>query len=261
MPPQHTFAVVCWHSLVEAVQAPLADNTKTAQLVLLLQRRLPMARVVYCSATGVSEIDQLAYAERLGLWQVPQAHHSPKASYEIPDLANSSSHHAAGSFADFAAFRRSLEKRGLGSLELLALELKTKGSFMARTLSWEGAEFQTATVPLDEHQQRMYDRCVSWWNKCQTDLAAALELLNNLPRGGSSTARQVWGTFWAAHQRCFKELAICAKVPFLARDALQHIHQEGCCVVFGLVTFLVVVMVISRNFPEIFSTIKKNFFS
>ena len=33
-----------------------------------LQRALPLARVVYCSATGASDLSNLAYMERLGLW-------------------------------------------------------------------------------------------------------------------------------------------------------------------------------------------------
>lgn len=33
-----------------------------------LQDRLPKARVVYCSATGVSEPRHLGYMSRLGLW-------------------------------------------------------------------------------------------------------------------------------------------------------------------------------------------------
>ena len=212
----------------------LADNTKTAQLVLMLQRRLPMARVVYCSATGVSDVDQLAYAERLGLWKAKRQHRgrfgtAPSPSYDLPDTGDS-----CGGFADFDAFRRSLNNRGLGSLELLALELKTRGSFMARTLSWEGAEFRTAEVPLAAEQRIVYDRSVAWWNRCKTDLAEALVVLDAVPGSGKSHAAQLWGTFWAAHQRCFKELAICAKVPFLARDALRRIHEDGCCVVFGL---------------------------
>jgi hypothetical protein len=229
----------------------LADNTKTAQLVLMLQRRLPMARVVYCSATGVSEIDQLAYAERLGLWNVPLRgqqgwNANPNATTALAlQESIAADGNSDGSFANFGAFRRSLEKRGLGSLELLALELKTRGSFLARTLSWEGAEFKTVEVPLDANQRMIYDRSVSWWNKCKVDLKEALDLLSNMhvpangngnrnSSGNNSNARQIWGIFWAAHQRFFKELAICAKVPFLAKDALKHIHEEGCCVVFGL---------------------------
>jgi hypothetical protein len=33
-----------------------------------LQARLPKARVVYVSATGATEVNNLAYAARLGLW-------------------------------------------------------------------------------------------------------------------------------------------------------------------------------------------------
>ena len=207
----------------------LANNTKTAQLVLMLQRRLPMARVVYCSATGVSEIDQLAYAERLGLWKLNQQNENESpTSHEIPESSSSDG------FSNFSAFRSSLEKRGLGSLELLALELKTRGSFMARTLSWEGAEFETAEIPLDQEQRLVYDRSVAWWNKCKKDMGDAFKILTNVPNSGSSNAGVVWGIFWAAHQRYFKELAICAKVPFLAKDARKHIEEKGCCVVFGL---------------------------
>jgi len=41
---------------------------QVGQAVLGLQRALPGARVVYCSATGASEPRNLGYMERLGLW-------------------------------------------------------------------------------------------------------------------------------------------------------------------------------------------------
>ena len=43
-------------------------GTKTARCVIELQNRMPLARVVYASATGVTELSNLAYCERLGLW-------------------------------------------------------------------------------------------------------------------------------------------------------------------------------------------------
>jgi hypothetical protein len=36
--------------------------------VIELQALLPMARVLYCSATGVSEVGNMAYMARMGLW-------------------------------------------------------------------------------------------------------------------------------------------------------------------------------------------------
>jgi hypothetical protein len=74
--------------------------TATGKLVLGLQDRLPNARVVYASATGVSDLKQMGYAVRLGLW-------------------------GPGSpFPTFEKFKTTLERRGVGAMEMLALEMK-----------------------------------------------------------------------------------------------------------------------------------------
>ena len=41
---------------------------QVGQAVMRLQKALPQARVVYCSATGASEPRNLGYMDRLGLW-------------------------------------------------------------------------------------------------------------------------------------------------------------------------------------------------
>ncbi|CAM9680991.1 unnamed protein product, partial [Laminaria digitata] len=64
----------------------------------------------------------LAYATRLGLW-------GPSSP-----------------FCGFKEFKDSMEKRGLGALEMLAMELKSKGSYVSRGLGWKGAEFETCEV-------------------------------------------------------------------------------------------------------------------
>ena len=45
-----------------------SSGSKAAHAVRELQDRLPMARVVYVSATGVTEPEHLACLSRLGLW-------------------------------------------------------------------------------------------------------------------------------------------------------------------------------------------------
>ena len=112
----------------------LEQDTRTAKLVLALQERLPNARVLYCSATGVSDIKHMVYATRLGLW-------------------------GSGNplYPTFDTFNRALSKRGVGAQEMLALEMKRKGIFLARTLSWDGAEFHTMEVRLSQQQIAMYD--------------------------------------------------------------------------------------------------------
>ena len=46
----------------------LEADTCMAKLVIALQERLPNARVLYCSATGVHNIKHMVYTTRFGLW-------------------------------------------------------------------------------------------------------------------------------------------------------------------------------------------------
>ena len=58
-------------------------------------RLMPKARVVYCSATGVSELRNMAFMERLGLW-------GPGTAFET-----------------FDAFQAMVSRNGLGAVEQL----------------------------------------------------------------------------------------------------------------------------------------------
>ena len=93
--------------------------TKTGQAVLKLQTALPRARVVYCSATGASEPKHLGYMDRLGLW----------GGSETP-------------FGDFDDFRRAVESRGVGMMELVAMHLKQRGALVSRALSFKSCTFE-----------------------------------------------------------------------------------------------------------------------
>ena len=82
-------------------------SSKVSQAVLELQRLLPRARVVYCSATGASELSNMAYMERLALW-------GPSSAFK--------------SFDDFVA---AVTRRGVGGLEMLAMEMKSTGMYVS----------------------------------------------------------------------------------------------------------------------------------
>lgn len=45
-----------------------SKSTKVARVVNLIQSEMPRARVMYCSATGISEVRNAGYLRRLGLW-------------------------------------------------------------------------------------------------------------------------------------------------------------------------------------------------
>jgi hypothetical protein len=102
------------------------------------------------------------------------------------------------------------------------------GTFVARTLSWDGADFLTMKVSLSRKEVDVYDQSVRWWQDVRKDMESVLQL----PEMGG-TPKNLWRNYWSAHQRFFKELAICAKVPKVAKDALQKL-EDGCSVVIGL---------------------------
>lgn len=85
---------------------------QVASCVLQLQQMLPKARILYCSATGVSEVGNMAYMTRLGLWGPGSA------------------------FSEFEAFLDSMKKRGVSFMEMLAMEMKAEGNYVARGLSF-----------------------------------------------------------------------------------------------------------------------------
>lgn len=179
-------------------------GTQTAKMVMELQSRLPHARVLYCSATGVSDLKHMVYATRLGLW-------------------------GAGNvlYPTFQTFQKALMNRGVGSLEMLALEMKQKGTFVARTLSWDGADFETMEVKLRDKQIASYDAAVEWWYMLKRQMETALAHI------GAPAPKTLWRAYWSAHQRFFKELCICAKLPDVVSKAQKYL-EEGCAIVIGL---------------------------
>ncbi len=147
-----------------------------------LQRALPLARVVYCSATGATELADLAYMERLGLWG-PNAEHP-----------------------DFGAFADALGARGVCGLEMLAIEMKAAGAYVARGLSYREAEFERANAPLTRAQRASYDAAARF---CARRLKP--ELLSAAAATGAPTA-SLMREYWACHQRFFQQLLVGMKV-------------------------------------------------
>ncbi|RHY55925.1 hypothetical protein DYB34_001416 [Aphanomyces astaci] len=178
-------------------------SSKVALAVQKIQVMLPNARVVYCSATGVGGIEHMAYMSRLGLW-------GPSTSFQ-----------------GFSEFLRTIKNRGMGAMEMLAIEMKLQGKYLSRGLSYVGAEFELDTVVLSDSQRRLYDNAVTFWNI----LIPSLERACNITRTRGDASRVMWGF----HQRFFRQLCMCLKVPFIV-STVKACLASGHCAVIGLQT-------------------------
>jgi len=162
---------------------------------LRLQHALSNARVLYVSATGATTVHNLAYAQRLGLW----------GGEDFP-------------FATRAEFVQAIEAGGVAAMEVLARDLKALGLYAARSLSYEGVEYELVEHPLSPEQIRIYDAYAGAFQIIHNNLTAALEAANITGDGGtlnSQAKSAARSAFESAKQRFFNHLITAMKTPTL----------------------------------------------
>jgi hypothetical protein len=188
---------------------------------LRLQHKLPNARVVYVSATGATSVHNLAYAQRLGLWGGGPSACAPG----VQDWQSSTGaspaplgHHPSLPFATRAEFVEAIEAGGVAAMEVLARDLRSLGLYTARSLSYDGVEYEMLEHALTPEQRGIYDAYAGAFAIIHNNLAAAMEAANitgkngTLNRQAKSAARSA---FESAKQRFFGHLLTSMKTPTL----------------------------------------------
>ncbi|TAH68518.1 MAG: methylase [Rhodopseudomonas palustris] len=178
---------------------------------LRLQHALPNARVVYVSATGATTVHNLAYAQRLGLW----------GGDDFP-------------FATRAEFVEAIEAGGVAAMEVLARDLKALGLYTARSLSYEGVEYQLLEHRLTEEQIRIYDAYAGAFSIIHNNLDAALQAANVTGSTGTLNAQAksaARSAFESAKQRFFNHLITAMKVPSLIASVERDLSDGHAAVV------------------------------
>jgi predicted RNA methylase len=208
------------HAMANATTEKQERGTKKASLQgiagLRLQRTLPEARIVYVSATGATTVQNLAYMERLGLWN---SQDSPFTSRE--------------------QFLCEIEEAGIAGLEVIARDLKALGLYTSRSLSYEGVEYQVLEHELTEEQVEVYDTYAAAFKVIHQNLQAALEATNIVSPAGkvrNRNAKSAARSAFESHkQRFFNFLLTGMKCPTLLR-AIERDLAEGRAAVIQLVS-------------------------
>ena len=116
-------------------------------------------------------------------------------------------------------------------MEMVALDMKRRGMYIARQLSFASAEYQTDIVDLSASQRGMYDGAALFWKEMLSCFHYARQALDFTRKGHPEA--QLMTQFWGSHQRFFRALCMSLKVPELVEIAKQAL-AEGKCVVIGL---------------------------
>lgn len=178
---------------------------------LRLQHALPQARVLYVSATGATVVQHLAYAQRLGLW----------GGSDFP-------------FSTRGEFVAAIEDGGVAAMEVLARDLRALGLYTARSLSFNGVEYDLVEHELTPEQVRIYDAYAGAFEIIHTHLDKAMEAANitgasgTLNRQAKSAARSA---FESTKQRFFGHLLTSMKTPTLIRSITADLEAGHSAVI------------------------------
>jgi hypothetical protein len=190
--------------------------SQQGQAGLRLQHALADARIVYVSATGATTVQNLAYAARLGLW----------GTGDFP-------------FATRAEFISAIEGGGIAAMEVLARDLKALGLYAARSLSFEGIEYEIVEHKLTAEQIRIYDAYADAFQVIHRNLNEALKAANITGENGGTYNRNAKAAarsaFESNKQRFFNHLLTAMKCPTLIA-ALERDLEEGHAAVVQIVS-------------------------
>ena len=203
------------HAMANAAGEKSARGEKKpsqqGQAGLRLQNALHDARILYVSATGATTVQNLAYAARLGLW----------GPGDFP-------------FATRADFVAAMEKGGIAAMEVLARDLKALGLYAARSLSFEGIEYEIVEHQLTAEQIRIYDAYADAFQIVHKNLNEALKAANitgtngdTYNRNAKSAARSA---FESNKQRFFNHLLTAMKCPTLIAAIARDLEDGHACI-------------------------------
>ncbi len=182
---------------------------------LRLQHALPNARIVYVSATGATTVHNLAYAQRLGLW----------GGEDFP-------------FSTRAEFVEAIEAGGVAAMEVLARDLRALGLYAARSLSYEGVQYELVEHTLTPEQIRIYDAYADAFAIIHNNLDAAMQAANITGTTGTLNAQAksaARSAFESAKQRFFSHLITSMKTPSLIHS-IERDLEDGHAAVIQIVS-------------------------
>jgi hypothetical protein len=206
------------HRMGSAVEIKGTRGKKSASQTALagieLQNRLPNARVVYVSATGATEVLNLAYAKRLNLWGQGTA------------------------FPDVKDFVNQISSGGIAAMELVARDLKSMGKYLARSLSYHDVTYDKLEHALTEDQRMIYDKLAEGWQSVLNNLNEALTATGVVDSDGKTLDGQAksaaMSAFWGAHQRFFNQVITSLQMPSVL-EKIQNEMDNGNSIVIQLV--------------------------
>ena len=201
------------HKAKNALAGGRGEPTLTGQAVIDLQNPElnPDYRVIYSSATGATDVRNMAYMTRLGLW-------GPGTSFP----------------GGFQEFMQEIESGGVGAMEMVSRDMKALGMYLSGSISFgvcpnsgKAVEYRERIHALTPQQREMYNLAASAWQTVLRNIEAALDVTNGGPRARATALTKFWGD----HQRFFRQVICAFKVPSVIAEADEALSANKSVVI------------------------------
>ena len=182
-------------------------KTKASEIAIAgnkLQNDMKNARVVYASATGATNIENLAYAQRLGLWG------------------------EGTQFADEEDFITKIGSSGIAAMELVARDMKAMGVYLARSISYDGVEYTQLQHKLTPDQKYMYNTMSEGWQVVLQNFDKAMQITGSAK---SSQVKRARGQIYGSMQQFYNQVLSSMSMPSVISDIEKELAAGHSCVI------------------------------
>lgn len=181
-----------------------AKASETAIAGDKFQSDMKNARVVYASATGATNVENLAYARRLGLWG------------------------EGSQFADETEFITKIGSSGIAAMELVARDMKAMGVYLARSISYDGVQYTQLQHKLTPEQTYMYNTMSNGWQVVLQNFDKAMNITNSKKNTQVKRARsQVYSNM----QQFYNQVLSSMSMPTVISDIEKELAAGHSCVI------------------------------
>jgi hypothetical protein len=181
------------HNLKNAVAGMSGQESQVGKTVKEYLDKNPKIRTVSLSATAATDVINLGYLDRLGLW-------GPGTAFP-------------NGFPQFAA---EIGSGGISAMEMVARELKAQGKYLSRTLSFKGVTYKDVEHKLTPEQKELYRTAVKAWRSV---VVQAEDTIKNTNNGNHHAVARFMSLFYGAQLRFFNVLLTTLKIPTAVEDA------------------------------------------
>lgn len=182
-------------------------KTKASEIAIAgnkLQNDMKNARVVYASATGATNIENLAYAQRLGLWG------------------------DGTQFADEEDFITKIGSSGIAAMELVARDMKAMGVYLARSISYDGVEYTQLQHKLTPEQKYMYNTMSEGWQVVLQNFDKAMQITGS---SKNSQVKRARGQIYGSMQQFYNQVLSSMSMPSVISDIEKELAAGHSCVI------------------------------